>query len=522
MSCTVPEGTSQATSGEHTKRGKSERRLCIAHAGKRYAPVGSHPTGKDTPGRTWGTGGWSHHSQAPVEPTGEGPWVAPGGGWWEVPELGRGERWVSRQPGSIKGAMPAIVLTDAEEAEALAKGGADLKFLFQRNDVDTSTMAKWFHAGVRSLEKFANIAKDAEDLAVVMKEYLGIDQAASLEARVQAAALTCAWTNARTRVQRAAEVEAEMDTKDWVKPLVSSEWLAMKAGLEKVVGTLDEKTTPAKEYVEKKLQEVEAGDYRAEDLSEVVSREEIDPDSLVPQWDAKGHLTVRKGAARIKEPENPESLRMRLTVMRNAMQMIALKHTNRAELQGDYTKAFEEYKEYLLGEHVYGLNAKDADGLTIAAPPFRLVLAYEKAVRKEAMRRVNQEQTPFPRALKMGWKDPTTKERHFTTPLALSAKRPAQAVGQWAQEGPTSKKGKMDTKGSKGKSKGGGKQLHGCASHNKEGVPICYRYNTAGEKCKMKKCKFSHQCGICLSDKHPMFQCNASKRQPPDTGGKGL
>jgi len=415
--------------------------------------------------------------------------------------------------------MPPIVLTEEQRAEALRKGNADLKFLLERNEVPPEVAAQWFHAGVTTLEKFANIAKDVIDLASVLKEHLGVDQDASLEARVQVAAVTCAWTNARTRVLRAAEVEAELDTKEWRKPIATTEWLAMRTGLEKVVGTLDERLTPAKEYVEKKLQEVEAGDYRAEEMAEVVSREEVDPDSLVPQWDAKGNITVRKGSTRVKDPENPEALRHRLTVMRNACQMVALRHTNRPELQGDYMKVFEDYKDYLLGEHVYGLNARDADGMTVAAPPFRLVLAYERAVRKEAAKKMNQEGVAFPVALKMAWRDPTTKERHFTTPLALVAKRPGgpQQAQQWEATAP--KKQKFEAKGTREKGKGKGKQLAGCASHNKEGTPICYRFNTAGEKCKPKKCKFAHQCGICFSDKHAMFQCSAGKRQPPDTGG---
>lgn len=206
-------------------------------------------------------------------------------------------------------------------------------------------------------------------------------------------------------------------------------------------------------------------------------------------------------------------------MMRNAFQMVALRHTNRPELQGDYMKVFEDYKDYLLGEHVYGLNARDADRMTVAAPPFRLVLAYERAIRKEAAKRMNQEGVAFPAALKLAWKDPTTKERHFTTPLALVAKRPSgsQQAQQW--DAAASKKQKFEAKGTREKGKGKGKQLAGCASHNKEGTPICYRFNTAGEKCKPKKCKFAHQCGICFSDKHAMFQCSARKRQPPDTGG---
>ena len=416
--------------------------------------------------------------------------------------------------------MPPIALTDDEEEEALKKGGSDLKFLLERNEVDRKTMAKWFFAGVTSLEKFANIAKDVEDLATVLRDHLGLDSAASLDARVKVAAVTCAWSNARTRVQRSAEMEAELDTKEWRKPVVSSEWLAMKAGLEKALGALEEKTLPAKEYVEKKLQEVESGDYRAEDLTEVVSRDEADPDALIPQFDSKGNLSVRRGSTRSKDPENPESLRVKLTIMRNAMMMIALKHTNRPELQGNYVRVFEELKDYLLGEHVYGLHARDSEGYTVAAPPFRLVLAYEKAVRKEAMRRVNQDGTPLPTALKAAWRDPTTKERHFTTPLALCAKRSAPAPPVGPKE-PPAKRAKGDAAGGKSKGKGKGKTLPGCLSHNKEGTPICYRYNTPGEKCKASKCKFAHQCGVCLSPAHPMFQCGGSKRQPPDTAGTG-
>jgi hypothetical protein len=123
--------------------------------------------------------------------------------------------------------MPPLVLTEEQKAAALLRGGADLKFLLERNDVPPDVMAKWFHIGVVTLEKFANIAKDVDDLTEVLRDHMGIDPASTLEDRVKVAAVSCAWTNARTRVQRAAEVEAEMDSKEWVKPVMSSEWLAM-------------------------------------------------------------------------------------------------------------------------------------------------------------------------------------------------------------------------------------------------------------------------------------------------------
>jgi len=124
----------------------------------------------------------------------------------------------------------------------------------------------------------------------------------------------------------------------------------------------------------------------------------------------------------------------------------------------------------------------------------------------------------FPAALRAAWRDPLTKERHFTTPLALVAKRPnAPTSGSGGDL--AAKKPRFEPKGGNGKGAGKAKVLPGCASHNREGTPICYRFNTVGEKCKQKKCKFAHQCGICFSEKHAMFQCTVSTRQPPDTGG---
>ena len=189
-----------------------------------------------------------------------------------------------------------------------------------------------------------------------------------------------------------AEVDAECEAQDRTKPMMPSEWTAMKQALERRRGHLEDKMAPSKEYVEKKLAEVELAEYRAESLTEVVSKDEVDPDALIPIWDTKGKITMKRGAAKVPEPSNAEELRRRLNIMRNAMELVALRHTNRQELQGDYDKIFEDYKNYLLGEYVHGLVAKDSEGNTVASPPWSLVLSYEHAVRKHAMKLVNQEQ----------------------------------------------------------------------------------------------------------------------------------
>ena len=426
--------------------------------------------------------------------------------------------------------MPRVVITEAEGNKALEAAGTDLKYLFSRHEVSIDNQKLFYHHGVITLEKLSNFAKDRDDLAVVLKEHWELDSDRSLDERVQVAAITCAFSNAKTRSQRAAEVDAEYDTLQWSRPVVAGEWAAMRSAMEKRYGHLEDKIYPSKEYMEKKLAEIEGGEYRAEDLTEVVSKEEFEPDGVVPIWDSKGRLAMRKASAKVPEPANAEELRRRLSIWKNAMVMTSLKHSNRHELQGAWEETVEQYKDYLLGEYVYGLSAKDAEGQTFAAPPWKLVIAYdyEKAIRKQAVKLTNTEGKPLTVALKMAWKDATVKERNFTTPLALYAKRPLPPWReQPAQKWPTTDKGgkgKEKGKGKKGKGKKGkgkGSSSH-CATHTPDGELICFRYNTPGEKCKMSKCKYRHVCGICYSDKHPLYECNPKNRKEataPDTDG---
>ena len=61
-------------------------------------------------------------------------------------------------------------------------------------------------------------------------------------------------------------MDAEYGTQQWTRPVVAGEWSAMRAALENRYGMIEGKLMPAKEVVEKKLAEVEAGEQRAEEL----------------------------------------------------------------------------------------------------------------------------------------------------------------------------------------------------------------------------------------------------------------
>lgn len=268
------------------------------------------------------------------------PWAAPGAGpgGRAARREGIGEQRRQQVAQLRPGAMPRPVLSEEQKEAARAGASTELAYLLARREVTEDNQLLFYHIGVTSIDKFATLAKDRDDLVQVLRDHWELDQAQGLEQRVQVAAIICAHQNAQARVKKAAEVDAEYDAQELTKPVVSSEWSAMREALDKRLGIMEDRVIPAKEYVEKKLADVEVGEYRAEGLAEEVAKDEVDPDSLLPVWDTKGRFTIRRGSTRVAEPANAEQLRRRLTIMKNAYIMISLKHTNRKELQGEWDR----------------------------------------------------------------------------------------------------------------------------------------------------------------------------------------
>ena len=388
--------------------------------------------------------------------------------------------------------------------EALAMGSSDLRFLLSSHNVDELSQSKLFENGIDTLAKFAAFVTSEEELTKVLKASFGLDAEASLKVRGQVASYLVAWQTAKTRIK----MQATSELREWAKPIPQTDYVAMRHAYAKSYGDLEDKQIPSKEYLEKKLHELENGEFRAEALTEVVSRDEVDPDTLLPVWDAKGHITVKRANTTVAMPTGPEQLRMRLTVMANTLIMMRMKHTARNELKNITPAFFEKYKDYLLGDYVYGLRASDDYGGMI--PPWTLVLSYEHAIRKHCYKTMTQQGLPFKLALEQSWKDATVKERHFTTPLAIYAKR-----GYTATSAATATSETTTGKGiKKGKGKAKGKKGHATTPANR---PICFRYNSKGGCKKKGKCHFEHVCTLCFGN-HPATEC--SQRDTRDTQGK--
>ena len=167
--------------------------------------------------------------------------------------------------------------------QKLDLGASDLRFLLTNHGIKDDHQGALFEAGVDTMAKFAAFVTTAADLVEVLKKEFSLDPATSLANRAQVASYTVAWQSAQARTKQQAEVEATSETREWAKPIPTSDYIAMRQRFAKAFGEFEDRHIPAKEYIEKKLAELEAGEFRAETLGEVLSRDEVDPDVLVPQ-----------------------------------------------------------------------------------------------------------------------------------------------------------------------------------------------------------------------------------------------
>jgi len=387
-----------------------------------------------------------------------------------------------------------------------------LRFLLDRENVDTAFQEQLFGAGVLSVKQFGALVKNQDELKTVLESEFTI-AGEGLAKRVAVSRIVVAWEAARARATKAAEADAEFEIQRTPKQLLPNDFRAMKDAFEGKWWPLEPKKTPARVYVEKILHGLEKGELRAEALTEVVHYDEGDVDVLRAIGDPSGSLKAIRTSPTSPLPRDPEELRARITLLGTAWQLAAFQQTGCAVVQGLVPQLFTEYFDYLLGEFVLKLYGKDECGNTVGGPPWSLILSYEHEIRREAMRQV-EKGTPLPLALRMAWRDPVTKDRFFTTPLSLKRSRATStssdnAPEKYARTEGGKAKGKGKGRNKKGKGKGGekaGAKEWGCQSRTPDGKPICYKFNDEAEQCSKPKCTFLQVCGRCFRD-HPMFRC---------------
>jgi hypothetical protein len=422
--------------------------------------------------------------------------------------------------------MAAIVITAQQETEAFNNAGSDLIFLMNREGVDRDIQAKLYHIGVISIKGFAALVDDKVELRKVLKGNFELDAEANLLDRVKCSRVLVAWDSAKARSVKLAEAEGDAEARGLPKEISSNDGQIMRLTFEMKYGDLSEREVPGRSYLERKLDEVEKSDFRAESLTEVISKEEDEPGSINPVWAANGQLTAMKVSTKVNLPADTEGFRKRLALLGTAWCFVATHQAGRGILRGITPALFKEYTEYLLGDYVLGLTAHGRTGAVISTPSWSLVVAYEHAIRAKTMMLLRKGDIAFPAALKTAWEDALTKERHFTTPLALEAVKFAPPQPQWQGppgnwDEPSHKKLKAIADGSvyaKGSGKGGGggkgtkskdakKKKKAQGMQTPDGKKICFHFNKASG-CRLgTNCKFAHACGRCFAPNISSMTC---------------
>jgi len=418
-----------------------------------------------------------------------------------------------------------ITLTDAQKEAAMKVASSDLQFLFDRKQVSEEVQAVFYHIGVTTVEAFAVLVKNQDELEEMLGNYFGLNLK-DLPDKVKSGKVVAAWMAAKVRAAKQADMEGDCEARRVPKDVPSSDMTAMRRSYEKKYWELEERNIPGKSYMEKKLDEIEKDELRAEALSEVICTTEDDPDTLKAVWNSNNELRAVKVGAKAALPRDPEELRRRIHLMGTALIFAGFQQTHKSYLKGVDPQLYHEYVDYLLGENVHGLVAKTSYGASVAGPSWTLLLAYEQAIRSKAVQLVRKGST-YREALKKAWEDPIIKERNFTTPLCLESASKRPWTGGGAEEyfyTPPLKYGKAGSgkdgggKGkTKGKAKGKGKGKDkgkvnieappGCAAMTPQGKPVCFRFNSGTCNSSKKQCRYAHVCGVCFKVGVPMTTC---------------
>jgi len=421
---------------------------------------------------------------------------------------------------------------------------SDVKFLLEEKGVAADDMKVLEACGLLTMSRLSLIADARAGARTMISGLLKLDPADPAGLRRVVAVLD-AWETATTRMEVQRQQDAEAKGNRLPKTVTKASGITLRQAAEAVIGPISDKLAPGSALLELIFEQVEEHSIEAIPLTQVVCIEDGEELKTCAVVDNSGLVRIKKGRTDVPMPTDSEAFRRKIRCWGLGHLYAKLKHPGRAWLQSVSVELTNEYLDYILGERVKGLEAKDQDGVIVARPSWNLVLAYDFQVRKEAARRI-MKGDDFATAMRAAWTDLETRERFFVTPVALSGsaapsrpyngggsgdeplpKRPRSGKPNEHQGGKGSWKARGKGYGNyseswkaKGSGKKGGKQKNSGKSalagqkKTPDGREICFAYNRAGEGCA-GKCGRVHVCTMCLQQ-HPVYQCPMySAARPP-------
>ena len=417
--------------------------------------------------------------------------------------------------------MPLAALSEAEKA-FLDKVSPELQFIWSEREIPAIIQSGLGKSGYTTLGVFACMVDQRAELRTVTKTMLGLDPdevgITALEAtdrRVNVARIIDAWETSKKRISERDRIAAEQKASRMPMVLEKTQHVMLRQKYELTHAKMLDSQYPCHAMIERRLEEIQDGEPKAELMSEVISAEESVEDIVGAVLDKEGTWKTKRSTKSIPLPTTSEQLRVRIRILGVSYEIAKYKHITRAWLSTTSPAIWNQHADYILGEDVYGFKLTVQD--TIVVPPWQVVMEYEQQIRKHALKRVIYDDEDIATALMYCQTNASLKEKYFSTPMAINAsvmskKRPNDGTND-AKKGNKWQKnheGNKQKEGNKGKGRGRGKSDDKKAftpqhKHTKtpDGRAICYRFQD--NTCK-GKCQFVHVCSTCLGA-HPRSKC---------------
>ena len=392
---------------------------------------------------------------------------------------------------------------------------AGLGALLDGRQVSALTQAKVALAGFTSVEQLALIEDTRIDFRVWVKDVLALDAAVDPSCKLEVTTLVGCYEAAKARFEKRLVTDAEASSARLPKVVPRLEHLELRAKFEKLEYKLEDALTPSKALLESVFESIEEGELRNLALKDLVSVEEADDfDELLAGFDSSGTLRLKKGTKEVPVPVNSEGLRRRLKLLGHLYMMCKIRYPTKAWLSDMTSRLFDAHADFLCGEHVMGLQAKNEHGTVVATPGLALCLSYDYQLRKEMAKQINAGLS-IKVALNKAVENTTLRERFFTTPCALQVRTGASSAGSgnpWDAGTAQSRSrpltvvsGKGNQVSPKKQKKGKGKGVKGGKNWNApDGREVCFAFN--GEGCSNRNCSRLHVCRRCFGD-HTQANC---------------
>lgn len=417
----------------------------------------------------------------------------------------------------MEGSAGIMALGGRTPEEWIAELSPDLQGLLDSRKVHKDVQVELAKHSIDSVGMLSAVAVDRGELEKIAKDLLGVDTTAGGDAVVKFAQLFLAWQSAAKRVKVQDEADAEAASRKEPKTVPLQELQGLRQSFETQFYKMKEAEIPARASVEDLFEQVDMGELRPMSLRHFGSKSD-DEDAEVGslQLGKAGQIKIRKSRMETSAPTTMEEFRAKIVLMANHYMFARFRYPNKQALQKLNPFVFLDYLGYLTGKHVAQLESETVDGVTLHKPSVKLLVNYDYQMRKEVADQVNLGQD-FAEELARVTKNADIRERHFSTPLAVSSASQSLQLqgkgkkGDWWHGG-----GDPKGKGKKGKGKGKGKagkkgdqSLH---STTPDGRQICYAWNNKKEGCK-GGCNRVHACRICLDTSHPTYE------HPAEGGG---